>query len=209
MKNYKIYFVFCVAVALITAAVYYVSIGYYPIATVNGSFITEKTFSENYNTASFYYRNILKAYAATSTDSMNSFGNGLPQNGTSSSTPKILTPAEIQQSVLSGLVENILIENGARKEIGEELDRLVTEKVNQAAGTPGTGKAVGAIYGLSLADFKKEILVPQAERDILTGSLFLKGQKIEDWLIAEKKASKVMIFSGKFYWNGEDVAIKR
>jgi len=36
----------------------------------------------------------------------------------------------------------------------------------------------------------------------------LKGQRIEDWLTAEKKSVSVVILSGKFYWNGEDVVSK-
>ena len=203
MTNYKLYIVFFVIIGLGTAAIYFVSAGYYPIAIVSGDIITANTFMSNYETASAYYMNFLKTYG-----SINSPQETSTQNVVGSLTPQTLTPSQIQKSVLAGLIENILIEKGARKEMGKELDRLVGEKVSQAVEIPEIEKAVRTIYGLSLDDFKRDILVPQAERDILTGSLFLKGQRIEDWLTAEKKSVSVVILSGKFYWNGEDVVSK-
>jgi len=202
MTNYKLYIVFFVIIGLGTAAIYFVSAGYYPIAIVSGDIITANTFMSNYETASAYYVNFLKTYGSTSSPQVTS------TQDISSSTPQTLTPSQIQKSVLAGLIENILIEKGARKEMGKELERLVGEKVSQAVEVPEIEKAVRTIYGLSLDDFKRDILVPQAERDILTGSLFLKGQRIEDWLTAEKKSVSVVILSGKFYWDGEDVAEK-
>lgn len=191
MTKYRLYAIFFSIIALGIAAIIFISFGYYPIAVVNGHFITAKTFASDYAVASVYYDNILKTYEK------------------SSSTPEILTPSQIQQSVLTGLIENALIEDGARKEIGNSLDKLVDEKVNQAADSDsGIEKAVKSIYGINMNDFKKEILVPQAERDVLTGSLFLKGQKIEDWLAAAKKSGNIMILSGKFYWDGENVNSK-
>ncbi len=190
MTRNKLYAVFFSAIAFGIAAISFVSYGYYPVAIVNGHFITAKLFANDYAIASAYYQNIVKSY------------------GNSSSTAGVLTSSEIQQSVLTGLIENVLIEDGARKEMGGDLSRLVNEKVSKATDIDGIDKAVKSVYGMSLDDFKKEILVPQAERDVLTGSLFLKGQKIEDWLSAAKKSSKVMILSGKFYWNGETVASK-
>ena len=191
MKKNKLYAVFFSAIALGIAAISFISYGYYPVAIVNGHFITAKLFANDYAIASAYYQNII----------VKSYGN-------SSSTAGVLTSSEIQQSVLTGLIENVLIEDGARKEMGGDLNRLVNEKVSKATDIDGIDKAVKSVYGMSLDDFKKEILVPQAERDVLTGSLFLKGQKIEDWLSEAKKSSKVMILSGTFYWNGESVASK-
>ncbi|MEK7546649.1 MAG: hypothetical protein AAB536_00490 [Patescibacteria group bacterium] len=188
MSKNKLYAVFFIMVATGTAAVYFVSSGYYPIAVVNGKFISERAFADDYAVASLYYRNFLKTYQS------------------SSSTPETLTPEQIQKSVLTGLIENILIDSGARKETGGDIDGLVKEKIDRAASGPDMEQAVKALYGLNIEDFKEEILAPQAKRDILTGSLFLKGEKIDDWLAAAKKSSRVLIFSGKFYWDGESVA---
>ena len=188
--NYKLYTIFFAILGLGIIALYCISAGYYPIAIVNGNIITAKTFINDYGVASVYYQSLLKAYE------------------NSSSTSQTLTQVQIQQDVLSGIIENILIDNGAREEMGKDIDRLVGEKVSEATAIQGIEKAARTVYGLSLDDFKKKILVPQAERDILTGSLFLKGQKMEDWLVAKKKSSTIIILSGKFYWDGENVASK-
>ncbi len=189
IKN-KFYVIFFSIIAFGVIAISLISYGYYPVAIVNGHFITAKLFANDYAITSAYYQSIVKSYK------------------NSSSTPEILTSSEIQQSVLTGLIENVLIEDGARKEIGRDLNRLIDDKISKATDIEGIDKAVKSVYGMNMDDFKKEILVPQAERDVLTGSLFLKGQKIEDWLSAAKKSSRVMILSGKFYWDGESVASK-
>lgn len=190
MTKYKLYAVLLIVAGAGISTVYFVSAGYYPIAVVDGHFITAKTFDGDYAVVSSYYRNVMKTY----------------ENSTS--TPEILTPDQIRQSVLSGLIENSLIDAGARKEVGKDLDNLVNEKINQVTDIAGIENGVKTLYGLGLDSFKKEILAPQAERDILTGSLFLKGQKMDEWLAAAKKSANVIILSGKFRWDGENVVNK-
>ena len=187
MKEYKFYIVFFLIIGFGIATFSFISSGYYPIALVNGNLIIARTFLNDYIAVSSYYDNLVKA------------------NQLASSSIPALSREDIQKSVMAGLIENALIRKGAQKEIGSDLSRLVDEKINQVTNTPGIEKTVLALYGLNFNDFKKEILAPQAERDVLTGSLFLKGEKIEDWLAAAKKSGRIMIFSGKFYWNGEDV----
>lgn len=196
MMKYKFHIIFLSAVIVGTAVIYLVSAGYYPVALVGSRIITAKTFVKDYGMADMYYRNVLKA-------EMNS-----QQNKDSSSTVPDLTPVQIQQAVLSMLIENTLVENGARREAGSSFDSIIDKKVNEAIAEPGIEKAIQTIYGVGLDDFKKEILAPQAERDILAGNLFLKGEKIEDWLAEKKRTSRVIIFSGKFYWDGEKVVSK-
>ncbi len=190
MNKYKFYIVFLVIIGLGISTFSFISSGYYPIALVDGNLIIARTFLNDYIAASSYYDNLVKAGQSAS-----------------SSIP-VLSREDIQKSVMAGLIENVLIKNGARKEIGGDLNRMVNEKVNEATNAPEMEKTVLALYGLNFGDFKKEILVPQAERDVLTGSLFLKGEKIEDWLAAAKKSSNIIIFSGKFYWNGQNVATR-
>ncbi len=189
IKKYKSYLIFILIVGAGLSAMFLVSLGYYPIAVVNNHFINARTFLKNYEAASIYYQNFLKTYAATS--SLN-----------------ILEPSELERAVLTQLIENSLVEDGASREAGAGLKNLIEEKVDKAASEPGLENAVKVLYGLNLEDFKKEILRPQAERDILTGRLFLKGEKIDDWLKKAKKSSRVIVLSGRFYWNGDDVEMR-
>lgn len=199
IKDRKPYVVFFSIIAAGTVLFYLISSGYYPIAIVNNSFISARTFTDDYTAASFYYQNILKAY--------NSIG-AVSSTQASSSAPQIPTKLQIQQSVLNGLIESVLIDGGARKEIGKELDRIVEEKIAKAASARDMEKAAKAVYGIGFNDFKKEVLVPQAKRDALMGSLLLKGEKMDEWLANAKKTSRVVVFSDKFYWNGEEIVGK-
>ncbi|MBI4085356.1 MAG: SurA N-terminal domain-containing protein [Candidatus Liptonbacteria bacterium] len=188
--NYRFYIAFFIIFGIGTSAVFLVSSGYYPVAIVNGHFIPAKSFAHDYSIASTYYKNLLKA------------GNA------SSSAQTSLTEDQIGQSVLSQLIENALIDGGVRKEVGGNLNKMIDEKVNQAIAFPDAEKAISAFYGITLEDFKKDILVPQAKRDILTGNLLLKGEKIDDWLQTAKKSSSVIVLSGRFYWDGENVGVR-
>lgn len=188
--KYKPYIIFLLIVAFIFSVILLISLGYYPIVMVNRHFISKRTFLENYKAASVYYQNFLKTYQ---------------QNPP---LEKVASPDDIQRSVLTQLIENSIVEDGARKEVGADLGRLVEEKVSQASKEPGLDKAVRTLYGMNLDDFKKEILAPQAERDILTGRLFLKGGNIDDWFQNSKKSAKVIIFSPQFHWNGDIVEMR-
>ncbi len=190
MKKYKFYIVFLLIIGAGLSALMLISLGYYPIALVNNHFISAKTFLKDYGAASIYYDNVLKTYRSDA------------------SRDKVLQPSNLQRSVLTQLVENTLIEAEARRIVGPDFDRLVGEKVDQAGNDPRLEKAAQALYGLNLGDFKKEILLPQAERDVLTGRLYLEDKKIDNWLQNAKKSGRVIIFSGQFYWNGDTVEAK-
>ncbi len=186
----KPYIIFLLIVSIALFVILLISFGYYPIAMVNGHFISKRTFLKNYGAAAVYYQNFLKTYQQ----------NPAPE--------KTASPDDIQRSVLTQLIENSIVEAGARKEVGADLNALVEGKVSQASKEPGLDKAVQTLYGMNLDDFKKEILAPQAERDILTGRLFLKGGNIDDWLRDAKKSANVVIFSPQFRWNGDMVEMK-
>lgn len=172
------------AIAAGLAILLLVSLGYYPIMLVNARFVSARTFRKNYAAESKLYQNFLKT--------------------SKSNDQAPLASGDIARSALTRLVENRLIDEEARNELGEDLASMVREKIKLADGNPQIEKGAQVLYGLDLADFKDEILVPQAERDILTGRLFLKGIKIDDWLRDAKKSSRVVIFSGEFRWNGEE-----
>ena len=188
--KYKPYIIFLLIVSILLFFILLISFGYYPIVIVNGHFISKRTFLKNYGAAAVYYQNFLKTYRQ----------NYLPE--------KTANSDDIQRSVLTQLIENSIVEGGARKEVGADLNALVEEKVSQASKEAGLDKKVQTLYGMYLDDFKKEILEPQAELDILTGRLFLTGENIDDWLGYAKKSAKVVIFSPQFRWNGDIVEMR-
>ena len=132
---------------------------------------------------------------------LNRFGSG----DSATSTPAIMSDAEIKTSVLMGLIERALIRDGARAEAGSGLDALVREKVSKYENDATLKNAAQTLYGFTPEEYQAEILMPQAEQDILAGRLFLKGQRLDAWLKEAKKSARVNIFSRNFRWSGEFV----
>lgn len=186
---YKSFSIFLGVIFVVIFLVVLVSYGFYPVAWVSGEMLTARRFNNNYGAATLYYHNLAQGYGAE----------------VSSSTP--LTPTEIQASVLDQLIENKLIERGIREEIGADAEALALSRVEKFDRSRSIEAAVHTFYGWKFDEFEREILVPKAKQEILSGRLFLKGRKFEDWLAEEKRSKRVMIFSGIFYWDGEGVRI--
>ncbi len=184
---YKPYIIFVLLIVLGIAVLFLISAGYYPVAMVNGQIISARTFLKNYEAASLYYGNAVKTYR--------------PILESSSS----LTTVQLQMSILDQLIENALIDVEVKKELGADFEYLLSNKMNSLTTDQELPRAVKTIYGLDMEEFKSEILAPQAEREILMGRLFLRGEKIDNWLANAKKNSSVRIFSSRLYWGGEEV----
>ena len=187
MSKKRALIVFSAVIVLGLLLFFLVSVGYYPVAFISGRILLAREFSRNYQAAALYYRNLVKTYKPD-----------LPSE-------KTLGPIDLQVSVLNQLVENRLIDQAAREEVGDDLTGLVEARVSKLQNGEDLKKAVQALYGLSYKDFEEAVLVPQAKLDILSGRLFLRGKKIEQWLTEAKAASKVVIFSRQFYWDGKEV----
>ncbi|MDP2598837.1 MAG: hypothetical protein Q8P49_03345 [Candidatus Liptonbacteria bacterium] len=185
--NYKPYIIFLVLIGAGIGIMFLISQGYYPIAVIQNSFLSERAVSEEYRAAATYYKNMVKTYGSLLNDS-----------GT-------LADVDIKISVMDQIIEDMIIRDEARKELGGDLATLIDNKVSQYAGDETLAKAATALYGLNDKAFMANILVPQATREILMGRLFLKGEKIEDWLVSAKKSARVIIFSPQFKWDGKQV----
>ncbi|MEK7187526.1 MAG: hypothetical protein AAB691_01600 [Patescibacteria group bacterium] len=124
------------------------------------------------------------------------------------STPSVLKDSNLVTAVLEGLIEEKLIERGARREFSSELEARKKELLASfLKDNPITGEE-GARYGMKLMVFEQEILLPQITRDLLAGRLYLQSLRLEDWLTFEKKNARVSIFSKVFTWDGGSVKTK-
>ncbi len=161
----------------------------YPAAIVNGHFITERRFEIATAAASHYYQKLTTVYTGEQ---------GAPDLQT-------VSEAELKTGALDGIIEDELIFERLQKDFGNELSHLVNEKVASAATSPDLKKAAAAIYGISWEDFKGEVLISQARRDILTNGLFLKKEDIQTWLASERTSASVLLFVSGLEWNGSEV----
>jgi len=189
MFKYKHYVIFITLVIFGLAAFFLISSGYYPILSINGTMISARTFWKNYQAGSLYYQNILLTYELEIEEK------------------DVISETDLKRSVLTQIIENNLIDQEVRRELGDDLDLLVTNKLSDLGSQAKLQEAAQTLYGLPLNDFEQEILVPLAKQEILTGRLFLDGENLDTWLSDSKKVSDIKIFSREFYWDGEEVQV--
>ena len=162
------------------------SLGYYPILVVNGAPVTARRFFINNKAALQYAENLAKTYP-------NQAG-AAPQD-----------PNEIGARVLTGLVEETLLNQGLSEEAGRDADMLVAERIAKYGTDKKLENATEALYGMSLAQFREEVLIPQAKQDIFKGRLFLKDKSLDEWMVDAKKSARVVVLSTQFKWDGEKI----
>jgi hypothetical protein len=182
-------------IILILILVIITGLNYYPVITVNNIPINAKKVNINMRAAIYYFNAYKKLQES----------GGLNEISTSS---KELSGEEIKLFVLNQLIENELIRQEAKKRMGSDLKNLINEKINNYL-NPEIERAALEIYGLNKNDFKNEILIPQAEKDILAGRLFLENKNIVDWLKEQKKRAEIIVFDRKFKWNGENLELNK
>lgn len=181
---------FFIAIAILVAFLL-VSTGYYPIAFVNGSFVSAQQFETSYGASMRYHAQAVKTY------------------GAGGEAEYEFSEQEVEASVLTYLIEAELVRIAASREVGSDFGPLVEDKVGRYENDPGLARAAEALYGLTFPKFRMEILIPQAERDIFTGRLFLRGQTFDAWLTEEKQDARVFIFSRRFRWDGGKVVVQQ
>ena len=191
MFKYKHYVIFITLVIFGLAAFFLISSGYYPILSINGTMISARTFWKNYQAGSLYYQNILLTYELEIEEK------------------DVISETDLKRSVLTQIIENNLIDQEVRRELGDDLDLLVTNKLSDLGSQAKLQEAAQTLYGLPLNDFEQEILVPLAKQEILTGRLFLDGENLDTWLSNNKKVSDIKIFSREFYWDGQEVQLSK
>lgn len=160
--------------------------GLYPVALVSGSPIFASTLRTDYASALIYAANYRRVYD--------------PGN-----TSDAMRPEDIEAQVLTNLINARLVEAAARAEAGSDLQSLVDQKVNDYSGLSAQAQS---LYGMSDAQFKSEVLVPQAEKDILSARLFLRGGNADDVLKDLRARIRVTIFSKTFSWDGDKVVAR-
>jgi len=165
----------------------------YPVVLVNGQTISAGDFRQYYSGAYKYYQNMLELYTKD-TAVLNAEE----------------TKKEIERAILGRLIEDKLIDEELNKIMSAaDLDRIVEEKISKIdINNEKLNKGVGILYGFSVDEFKKRVLVPQAKGDILKDRIFLENGNFDEKLKELKRNAKVTILIPGFSWTGEDIAVK-
>lgn len=167
-------------------AAYAVFRGAYPIAVVDGTTISNEMYESKYSAALSYYRSALATYAGAA-----AFG--------------AAERRELRRAVLEGLIEEALVHEELLRREPKELGAVVENKIAKALEDPDFPGAARTLYGLTGEGARRYLLVPQAEREILEGRLFLENRELDAWLAAAKQAARVTLLVPGFSWNNGGV----
>ena len=168
--------------------------GRYPISIVNSHIITASTVEKNFGASLTYLQNAALVYR---------------------SNPALLETAEargeIKRATLDKLISDALILSELKKRVpGAEIDAIADTKINQfLSDNSDIEKAAQTLYGLSLAEFRSRVLLPQAYQEILEGRMFLAKEDFAAWLSETKQSARVFVFISDLEWTGEQISIKK
>lgn len=157
--------------------------GWYPVAVVNGKFITERNVRKEYSAAARYY--------AEAFDIKQEAG---------------VFRKEIRRAVLDKLIENVLIYNELKRKLGSDMTSAVSTKLqNLNLDEAKVGEATAVLYGLTFQEFKDIILIPQATREILEVYLSEEKKDIGEWLKDARAGASVTLIAREFSWKDSQV----
>lgn len=186
--------VFSLLVALGVSAYVFVNSAYYPIAFVNFRPITAGAYDEEFKAAFTYYSQALATY--------------VPKEGEEPVDVEKLR-RDLRVATLNDLIENALVEEELKSRVGKELPALVDKKLLSVnLDKKELPAAVKNLYGLSVEEFRRLVLIPQARREILASRLTEEQKVYETWIGEVKEKARVAILVEGIAWNGREAVSK-
>lgn len=187
MKKFLLLVCVCASVAAIILA----TTQRYPVVIVNMSWITAKDFNVANAASERFYLRALETY-------------GKQKPG---EFEKTKLTAEIRRATLDRLIEEVLIRNEAKKEI-DALSAKIEEKIknvdNQKLQNP-----IREMYGLSIEEFRYQVLEPQATQELLAAALAAKGDSLMAQAAIFKKMARVILLFPGVIWTEKGVELKK
>ena len=166
--------------------------GNYPVVIVDFDMITEKEVQRDFSTAYRYFQNALLVSGAD---------------------PRVLETSEshkeIRRATLDKLITDKLILNELKVRAKDDFKSIADKNIEQyIQNNENISEGAEKIYGLSLADFKGQVLIPQAYKEILEGRMFLNKENFDEWLKNKKSTTRIIILSPDLQWDGNSVKLR-
>jgi tetrahydromethanopterin S-methyltransferase subunit G len=188
--------VILVLVILAIAALVVAVSQFYPAALVDWRPVNLDSFNRESAAVIHYYQKVAEVYGENALP----FGTGEFKK-------------EIQKAVLDKMIEDRVVARALESKLKEsEIEEIVSKKINELMASAGSdiGEKVATLYGISMADFRKEILEPQARLETLEGRFIIENNSsltFDEWLASLKNGSNVSVFVPGFCWKDGKVAL--
>lgn len=183
MKQYHFFAIFLLIMAAGLGIFVVANQGLYPVAIVDYSFITAKTWSKHFDAASQYYTLYLNVKNLSSEAAQ-----------------------EIKRATLDKLIENVLVYKSLREIAGPGSEILVADRMQKLnLERDELREATSMLYGITFEEFKQLALLPEARREILESRLLAENRNFNEWLVEIKANASVILLTPQFSWNGKRV----
>ena len=166
--------------------------GFYPVAFVDFNLITKKQIQKDFAAAYKYFQNALLV---------------------SGSDPRSLETLEARREIRRATLDKLIIDELVYEELevrtNDDFKSIAEKNVEQyIQNNANISEGAEKIYGLNLADFKSQVLMPQAYKEILEGRMFLTKENFDEWLKNKKSSVRVIILSPDLKWDGSSVKLQ-
>lgn len=108
----------------------------------------------------------------------------------------------LEQKLLDILIDNV------DHNLKIKAEAMVLEAISKMPGL-SLGEASEELYGLTSADFKRLVLLPQAKRDLLENYFKQKNQDIIQAWASLYGTATVKVYYPGYYWDTKEYSIKR
>jgi hypothetical protein len=184
----RIFFVTVILLlALAGAAVLAAVKGYYPVAIVEGRWITAAEWIR-------FQEGILRSIASQTEVA------GEPALDFASREGRAVIE-EVRKKSLILLIEDAIVEQKGAA-LWNDLARRAKGKAQESlAGRAAIARAVETAYGYTMEEFTRFIVAPQSRRDAITEHLKETGREFESWLESAKSEAHVRLLFVPFEWD--------
>lgn len=177
-----------IVAVVISIALFLWSTNRYPIMIVNWNVVTARQLHIVENGALQFYREALQKFRKDTT--------------LETRDQQTLT-REVRRAALEELVGQSLIEHRASAISG--INELVASKIVNAIGQKNISKQVQELYGLTIDEFKKYTLTPQAKKEIVSEALQKNGETFKEWIAIRKANARVIVLIPGLSWTDKGI----
>jgi len=166
--------------------------GYYPVIVFGNGVILERELQQSVDAArSYYERDIASAKAA-----------GVEAEA-------LGAVPDFEALAVEDLVERRLIRAALRERLSAAALREALADLLDPTTSPAFRRDATSFYGIDFETVFREVLLPQAERDMLRADIVLNGEQFEAWLLEAKKSQRALILIPGLSWEEGRVLRKR
>lgn len=176
---------------LIGGAIFTAAKGYYPVAIVEGHWISAREWIR-------MQEGILQSIASQTASA------GDPAINFTSKEGRALVE-EVRKNSLILLIEDAIVEEKGGAVVGDFTNHIKQKADEALKGRGNIAQAVQAAYGFTMEEFNRFIVLPQSRRDAIEERLNEKGEEFETWLEQAKSDARVRLLFVPFGWNDKVV----